>query len=202
VGNGYDVESSILCYRLIDIFRFLLVSLNIESILQESTIYRRREILSKMTEGLELGEVYGGMIDRIKAQGGDKSRLGIEALMWVSHAERSLRANELCHALAIEVGSVDFNAGNTPSITTLVSCCQGLVTVDNAVFAAVRGPRRARRGDCQEPGTGLLEMDHSRLLTTYIFSHSRRTRNGTTPTRNTSLPHTRSTTVSFLPSRN
>ena len=39
-------------------------------------------------------------------------------------------ADELCNALAIEVGSVDFNAGNIPSIATLVSSCQGLITVD------------------------------------------------------------------------
>ena len=84
-----------------------------------------------MTEGLGLGEVYSGTLDRIKAQGGDKPRLAINALMWISHAERPLRANELCQALAIELGSMDFNAGNTPSITTLVSCCQGIIIVDN-----------------------------------------------------------------------
>jgi len=84
-----------------------------------------------MGEGLGLGDVYGRTIDRIKAQGGDKSRLAIEALMWISHAERPLRANELCHALAIQADTMDFNAGNTPSITTLVACCQGLIAVDN-----------------------------------------------------------------------
>ena len=83
-----------------------------------------------MTSGLELGDVYGTTIDRIRAQDGDKSRLGMTALMWISHAERPLRADELCHALAVELGSTDFDAGNIPSISTLVSCCQGLITVD------------------------------------------------------------------------
>ena len=41
-----------------------------------------------------------------------------------------LSPDELCHALAIELGSTDFNASNIPSIVTLVSCCQGLITVD------------------------------------------------------------------------
>jgi len=54
----------------------------------------------------------------------------MEALMWVSHAERPLRADELCHALAVELGSTEFNADNIPSISTLVGCCQGLITVD------------------------------------------------------------------------
>ena len=83
-----------------------------------------------MTDGLELGDVYGATIERIKAQDGGKSRLGMIALMWISHAERPLRADELCHALAVEIASADFNIGNVPSMSTLVACCQGLITVD------------------------------------------------------------------------
>jgi len=52
------------------------------------------------------------------------------ALMWVSHAERPLRAGELCHALAVQLGSADFDVENIPSISTVVTCCQGLITVD------------------------------------------------------------------------
>ena len=83
-----------------------------------------------MAGGLELGDVYGATIERIKAQDGDKPRLGMAALMWISHAERPLRADELCHALAVELGSTDFDFGNVPSMSTLVNCCQGLITVD------------------------------------------------------------------------
>jgi len=86
-----------------------------------------------MADGSELGDVYGATIGRIKAQDGDKSRLGMAALMWISHSERPLRAEELCHALAVRLGSIDFNTDNVPSIATLVSCCQGLITVDKAV---------------------------------------------------------------------
>jgi len=111
-------------------FRFLLVSLNIEAILQESTIYRRRERLGKITGGLGLEDAYGATIERIKAQGGDKSRLGMAALMWISHAERPLSVDELRYALAVELGTRDFNTNNIPSISTLISCCQGLITVD------------------------------------------------------------------------
>ena len=110
--------------------RFLLVSLNIDAILHESTISRRREKLNKVTNGLELGDVYGATIGRIKSQDGDKSRLGMAALMWISHAERPLRADELCHALGVKLGSTDFDVGNIPSMSTLVNCCQGLITVD------------------------------------------------------------------------
>src|SRR5207302_6796597 len=108
VRRGGGRENPAPNYPLIDTSRFLLVSLNIEAILQESTIHRRREKLSKMTDGLGLGDAYGATIERIKAQGGDKSIFGMAALMWVSHAERPLGADELCHALAVELGSTDF----------------------------------------------------------------------------------------------
>jgi len=83
-----------------------------------------------MTDGVELGDFYGTTISRIKAQDGDKCRLGMAALMWISHAERPLLADELCYALAVQLGSTDFDAGNIPSMATLVNCCQGLITVD------------------------------------------------------------------------
>jgi len=79
---------------------------------------------------LELGDVYGATIERIKAQDGDKSRLGMTALVWISHAERPLQADELCYALAVQLGSRDFDVCNIPSMSTLLNCCQGLITVD------------------------------------------------------------------------
>jgi len=78
VCSGHSAENAIQYCRLIYIFRFLLVSLNIEAILQAATIYRRREMLSKMTPGLGLGDAYGATIERITVQGGDKLRLGMQ----------------------------------------------------------------------------------------------------------------------------
>jgi len=115
------------------ISRFLLVALNIDAILQETTIHRRRQKLNTMTDGLGLGDAYGATLGRIKGQGGEKARLGMAALMWISHAERPLKARELCHTLAIEIGSPDLNTDNVPSISTLLACCQGLVVVDKEV---------------------------------------------------------------------
>jgi len=87
-------------------------------------------MLSEMTPGLGLGDAYAATIERIKAQSGDRLRLGMGALMWISHARRPLMADELCNALAIELGSTDLNVSNIPSIITLVAYCQGLITVD------------------------------------------------------------------------
>ena len=83
-----------------------------------------------MTDGLGLGDAYDATLGRIKGQGGEKARLGIDALMWISHSERPLKADELCHALAVRIGSADLDGDNVPSIGTLLACCQGLITVD------------------------------------------------------------------------
>jgi len=56
-----------------------------------------------MAGGLELGGVYCATIERVKAQGGDKSRLGMTALMWASHSERPLPGDGLGHALSLEL---------------------------------------------------------------------------------------------------
>jgi len=52
------------------------------------------------------------------------------ALMWISHSERPLKSDELCHALAVEIGSPNFNTDNVPLIGTLLACFQGLGVVD------------------------------------------------------------------------
>ena len=110
--------------------RFLLVSLNIKAILQEATLHRRREKLSAMTGSLGLGNAYDVTIGRIKAQEGGRVRLGMAALMWISYSERPLNVDEICHALAVEIGSTDININNIPSIRTVLGCCQGLAAVD------------------------------------------------------------------------
>ena len=46
------------------------------------------------------------------------------------HKLRPFKADELCHALAVEAGSPNLNSGNVPSIGTLLACRQGLVAVD------------------------------------------------------------------------
>ena len=117
--------------------RFLLVSLNIDAILGEVTIYKRRKRLEEMTKGKGLGDAYTATLTRIKSQNGSKSRLGMEALMWISHSEKPLKAIELCQALGVERGDTDLNAGNIPAIETVLLCSLGLVTIE-ASSSAVR----------------------------------------------------------------
>ena len=109
--------------------RFLLVSLNIDAILGEVTIRRRRK-LEDMTEGKGLSEAYTATLSRLKAQKRYKSVLGLKVLMWVSRAERPLRGEELCQAMGVEIGAADLDPENIPTLRTLVASCLGLVTVE------------------------------------------------------------------------
>ena len=99
-----------------------------ESILKEQKISTRRERLKAMAR--RLGDAYDKMLSRVKAQGEIKEKIGMAALMWVSHSERPLKVDELCHALAVKIGSADLDPENVPSIKTLSDCCQGLLAVD------------------------------------------------------------------------
>ena len=83
-----------------------------------------------MANGLSLGDAYGATLERVKAQGRAKAKLGMAAIMWISHSERPLQVDEICHALGVEIGSTDLRTDNVPSIWTVISCCQGLATVD------------------------------------------------------------------------
>ena len=98
--------------------------------MRETTISRRRKKLTAIADTLGLGDTYSATLERIKSQGGEKSRLGLTALMLISHSLRPLQVDELCHALAIEIGSTDLDVGNVPSITTVLGCCQGLIVLD------------------------------------------------------------------------
>ena len=83
-----------------------------------------------MTDNSGLEGAYSVTLSRIKRQDREKSRLGMAALMWISHSERPLEVNELCYALGVEIGSVDLDEDKVPSIGTVLACCQGLVAVD------------------------------------------------------------------------
>ena len=57
------------------------------------------------------------------------------ALMWISHSERPLSVDEICNALAVEIGATEININNAPSIRTVLGCCQGLAAVDKGSSA-------------------------------------------------------------------
>ena len=59
-GGRNGGENTIASSQLLDILRSVLVFINIEAIMAESASYRGLERHSKMGDGLELGDDYGG----------------------------------------------------------------------------------------------------------------------------------------------
>jgi len=114
------------------VHRFLLVSLSIETILGETTIRQRREKLEQMSNGQDVGDVYTATLERIRAQGKGRARLGMDAIMWIAYSERPFSPDELCQALGVAIGSYDLDNNNAPSIRTILNCGLGLVTVDSS----------------------------------------------------------------------
>ncbi|RPB01343.1 hypothetical protein L873DRAFT_1569250, partial [Choiromyces venosus 120613-1] len=70
-----------------------------------------------------------------REQKGGRSRLGMQVLMWISHGERPLRIEELCHALAVEIDSTKLDPGNIPSQDSVLESGLGLAMVDKETSA-------------------------------------------------------------------
>src|SRR5205807_4640173 len=85
--------------------RLLLASLHIEAVLQETTVARRGRRLKSLKDGTGLEDAYGGTLERIRSQNGEKAKLALATLAWICYAERPLPVDELCHALAVEIGA-------------------------------------------------------------------------------------------------
>ena len=82
------------------------------------------------TTGVDLDSVYSQTLQQIKEQKRDMRRLGMKVLMWVSHAKRPLRIDELCHALAVDVEATDLDPKNILPQDTVLGSCLGLAVVD------------------------------------------------------------------------
>ena len=65
---------------------------------------------------------------------GSKPTLAMNMLMWLSHSERPLTTDELCDALGVEIGSVNRNSEDIPTIETLLGCSLGLVVVEASTY--------------------------------------------------------------------
>ena len=77
-----------------------------------------------------MSDAYTATLARLKTQKGSRPTLGLKALMWVLNSEGPIRAEGLCHALGVEIGSADLDLEKVPALKTLLACCQGLVTVE------------------------------------------------------------------------
>ena len=87
-----------------------------------------KRALGELPHGLN--DALSSTLSRIRDQPGGRRRLGLNILMWISHAKRPLLVNELSEALAIRLGDKSLNRDNQPRPGVIVDCCMGLVAVD------------------------------------------------------------------------
>ena len=114
-------------YLPIIVLRFLLVAINIDAVLGEVTIRQRRNKLDELARGKGLGYAYTATLARVGARGGRRPSLGMTALMWVLFWETT---EELCHALGVELGSLDLDLRDVLTLQKLLTCCLGHVVVE------------------------------------------------------------------------
>ena len=87
--------------------------------------------LEELRKGSEaLDQAYSDALSRIDRQLPGHCELAKRALAWITYAQRPLKAEELCVALAIEPGKNALDDDNIDDVEDIVSFCAGLVTVD------------------------------------------------------------------------
>jgi len=104
--------------------------------------------------------------------------------MWICHSQQELRAEELCQALAVEIGSTDYNADDAPSIQTVLNCCQGLVVVDEGstvrlIHRSLLGYLVSHRSFFRSPHSTIAEACLSYLNSKQVMALSGSSAQGT-----------------------
>ncbi|OGM45233.1 ankyrin repeat domain protein [Aspergillus bombycis] len=107
---------------------FLLPVMQVHAVLQAATMRRREEALKTLPSNLS--DAFSGTVARIEQQPIAHSAKAKMIIAWVYLAERPISVNELLCSLAIEDGDKTFNPRGIPVRSTLLSCCHGLVVID------------------------------------------------------------------------
>ena len=109
--------------------RFLLPVLQLQGILEAMTKSEVRRYLNNLSPNL--GQAFENTIQRIENEPLNRRQVATRALMWVSHARRPLKINELCHALGTNLGDKEFDQDNFPPPRSVIECCYGLIVLDD-----------------------------------------------------------------------
>ncbi|KAL4985112.1 ankyrin [Aspergillus falconensis] len=133
-GGLYDIADQDFADRLVQKLMqgaegmFLLPVIQLRTILKEPTLGEMEDKMADLSQSLS--EAFADTISRIQQLPESRSRLGMGALMWLSHTTRPLTESELSGALAIHRAQTADNAKYRPATKTILECCQGLATVD------------------------------------------------------------------------
>jgi len=115
--------------------RFLIASLHAAELEDCDTIASVERAIDSLPT--ELDKVYARTIERICRSKAERARIGLMALLWVTHAKRPLKLQELQLLLATDytVGSFalgKFNAASRPAKNDILTSACGLLTVDSS----------------------------------------------------------------------
>ncbi|KAK5203136.1 hypothetical protein LTR96_011435 [Exophiala xenobiotica] len=110
---------------------FLLARLHLESLTTAKSVKALRTRLQSLPIGSDAyNRAYVEAMERIQSQNADARELAIQALSWISCAQRPLTTQELRHALAVEAATSDLDEDNLSDLDDILSVCAGLVVVD------------------------------------------------------------------------
>ena len=97
-------------------------------ILDAMTRSEIRQSLGKLSS--DLGQAFEHTMHRIYQQPRNRQQVAVKALMWISHARRPLLIEELCHALATQVGDSEIDEEAVLHPKNIIESCFGLVVLD------------------------------------------------------------------------
>ncbi|QYS96332.1 hypothetical protein H0G86_003586 [Trichoderma simmonsii] len=105
---------------------FLWASLQLDEVLDSSTVSEIREVLHNMPKNIS--RFFSRTMSRIANNG-----FALRTLLWLAYAKNPLSFDALSHALSIQLDKgflKDINRDNIPHIDTLVKKCFGLIVKD------------------------------------------------------------------------
>ena len=100
-----------------------------QSILEAMTKSEIKLCLSNMSTNLD--QAFENTIQRIGNQPRNPRHVAIQSLMWVSHARRALQVDDLCHALATNLGDTELDQDKLLPARSIVESCFGLIVLDD-----------------------------------------------------------------------
>lgn len=109
--------------------RFLLPVLQLQGVLEAMT---KSEVKASLRDlSASLGQAFENTIRRIGNEPPNPRQVATQALIWVSHARRPLKINELCHALATKLGDTELDQDSLLPSRSIIESCSGLIVLDD-----------------------------------------------------------------------
>ncbi|KAL9076365.1 MAG: hypothetical protein Q9161_001081 [Pseudevernia consocians] len=149
---------------------FLLPALQVQSIVSEPTAGDMEDALETMP--YDLHQAFNQTLARIQRQPDGRRRLGMNNLLWISHAQGPLTVAELSEAMAVKSGNTSLDPRHLPLQNVMVECCMGLVTVDQE-SSSMRLVHFALQEFFRDQREEFFPREKTKLrrvaLTTYLF---------------------------------